>query len=237
MTRFGRPHRHLRVCDSTNELARRLAEAGAPDGLIVTADSQTAGRGRQGRAWATPAGGALAYSALLRDRISPLVALATAVACCEAVESLAPVETMIKWPNDIWIEGRKVAGILVEARPQDGWAVIGIGLNLNVAPEDLPAEVAGRATSIGHGVGRDQAIVALNEALSRWIGRPAADVVEAFRRRDALAGRHIEWGDGAGTASGIDDEGNLLVRDERGGERALSAGEVHLSARLQGPTG
>lgn len=247
--RFGRPHRHLRSCDSTNGVARGLSLAGAPDGTVVTADSQTAGRGRQGRAWATPPGGAsLAYSAIHRngdspvdpDRggagrpgnpigISPLLPLAVALATCEAIEALAPVSTTIKWPNDIWIERRKCAGILVEARPQDGWAVIGIGLNLTVSPDDLPPDARSRAISIGHGATPAKAIAELNAALSDWIERNDEAIVGAFRRRDALNGSRIGWAEGAGVAAGIDHGGNLIVRDDEGLSHTLSAGEVHLS--------
>lgn len=233
MLRFGKPHRHLRSCTSTNSVARDLALAGAPDGTVVTADRQTAGRGRQGRAWATPGGGAsLAYSAILRADgapISPLLPLATAIATAEAIEQMAPLETEVKWPNDIWIEGRKCAGILVEARPQDGWAVIGIGLNLAVPAAELPADAADRATSIGHGATLAAATEALNAALSTWLEREPGEVIEAFRARDALAGRRISWADGAGVAAGVDENGNLIVRDDEGARHALSAGEVHLS--------
>lgn len=233
--RFGQPRRHLRECPSTNSLARELALEGAPDGLVVTADSQTAGRGRQGRAWATPPGGAsLAYSALMRtdasrpSRISPLLPLAVAIAACEAIETLAPVKTAIKWPNDIWIQERKCAGILVEARPQEGWAVIGIGLNLAVGPDDLPPEARTKATSIGHGATPADATKALNVSLSEWIDRPSPDVIAAFSERDALTGKRISWADGTGTAAGIDESGNLKVRGEAGTVETLAAGEVHL---------
>lgn len=232
MLRFGQPHRHLRECASTNSLARELASAGAPDGMVVTADRQTAGRGRQGRPWVTlPGGASLAYSAIAREPrgISPLLPLAVALASCEAIEAMAPVATKVKWPNDIWIEERKCAGILVEARPQDGWAVVGIGLNLAVPTADLPAQAAERATSIGHGVTPIEATRALNLSLSDWLKRDAEDVIRSFRDRDALVGRRISWADGTGVAGGIDASGNLLVEGDSGERRSLSAGEVHLS--------
>ena len=127
--RFGRPHRHFRRTDSTNERAKELATAGAPCGLAVTADEQTAGRGRRGHAWFAPPGSCLLYSGLLRPYAGaeqPLLPLAVPIAVCEAAEAVAPVRCQVKWPNDVWIEERKVAGVLVEARPDEGWAVIGV---------------------------------------------------------------------------------------------------------------
>lgn len=228
--RFGQPHRHLRECESTNTIARELAAAGAPDGTVVTADRQTSARGRQGRGWITlPLGASLAYSAIFRDEtIQPLLPLTVALAVCEAAEGLAPIETRLKWPNDVWIDGRKCAGILVEARPQEGWAVIGIGLNLAIAPEDFPPEIRDRATSVGHDSTPAQATAALNASLSGWVERSDDEIVAAFRDRDALKGRRVRWAAGAGVADGIDGQGNLVVRDDEGAVHALSAGEVHL---------
>ncbi|HEY7456552.1 MAG TPA: biotin--[acetyl-CoA-carboxylase] ligase, partial [Solirubrobacterales bacterium] len=148
---FGAPHRHFRVTDSTNARARELAEAGAAHGTVVTAAEQTAGRGRQGRSWTAPAGKALLYSAVLRplDERHLLLPLAVPLAVCEAAEELEPgIECQIKWPNDIWIEERKLAGVLIEAKPQDGWAVIGIGLNLSIAPNEFPPELRDSAVSL-----------------------------------------------------------------------------------------
>src|SRR5580765_6339542 len=121
VTGFGAPHRHFRRTDSTNARARELVEAGAPHGTVVTAEEQTAGRGRQGRTWTAPAGKALLYSAVLRllDERHLLLPLAVPLAVCEAAEELQPeVECAIKWPNDVWIEARKLAGVLIEAKPQ-----------------------------------------------------------------------------------------------------------------------
>ncbi len=148
---FGSPHRHYRVTDSTNARARELVEAGAPGGAIVTATEQTAGRGRQGRTWTAPPGRALLYSAILRplDERHLLLPLAVPLAVCEAAEELEPeVECQVKWPNDIWINSRKLAGVLIEAKPQDGWAVIGIGLNLSIAPDEFPPDLRETAISL-----------------------------------------------------------------------------------------
>jgi BirA family transcriptional regulator, biotin operon repressor / biotin---[acetyl-CoA-carboxylase] ligase len=148
---FGTLHRHYRVTDSTNARARELVEAGAPGGTVVTAAEQTAGRGRQGRTWTAPPGKALLYSAILRplDERHLLLPLAVPLAVCDAAEQLDPeVECQVKWPNDIWIDGRKLAGVLIEAKPQDGWAVIGIGLNLSIAPNEFPPDLRETAVSL-----------------------------------------------------------------------------------------
>ena len=148
---FGNPHRHFRRTDSTNARARELIEAGASHGTVVTADEQTAGRGRQGRTWTAPPGKALLYSAILRplDERHLLLPLAVPLAVCEVAEELAPdVECAIKWPNDIWLDGRKLAGVLIEAKPQDGWAVIGVGLNLSIERDEFPSELRDTAISI-----------------------------------------------------------------------------------------
>ncbi len=148
---FGVPHRHYRRTDSTNSRARELVEAGAPHGTVVTADEQTAGRGRQGRTWTAPAGKALLYSAILRplDKRHLLLPLTVPLAVCETAEELAPdIECTIKWPNDIWVDGRKLAGVLIEAKPQDGWAVIGVGLNLSIERDEFPPDLRETAISI-----------------------------------------------------------------------------------------
>jgi BirA family transcriptional regulator, biotin operon repressor / biotin---[acetyl-CoA-carboxylase] ligase len=143
-TPLGTPRLHLRATDSTNERARALAAAGAPHGTLVTAGEQRAGRGRQGRTWTAPPGRALLMSLVLRDW-QPLLPLAAAV----AVADVAGPAAAIKWPNDVLLDGRKVAGILVETRAQDGWAVLGIGVNVAVRIADLPGELRERAGTLG----------------------------------------------------------------------------------------
>ena len=157
-----------------------------------------------------------------------LLPLAVPLAVAETVEELAPLEARVKWPNDVWIDGRKVAGVLIEARPQDGWAVIGIGLNVAVAPEDLPAELRETATSIGADATVEEAAQTLNRRLADWVAAEPDAVLTGFRGRDALRGRRIGWERGSGTAEGIDERGNLLVRTGKGELEALGAGEVHL---------
>jgi BirA family transcriptional regulator, biotin operon repressor / biotin---[acetyl-CoA-carboxylase] ligase len=233
---LGWPRRHLRITDSTNERARELVLAGAPSGTAVTAAEQTAGRGRRGRAWTAPAGKALLCSAILRD-LGPehaLLPLAVPVAVCEAVEALAPVRCEVKWPNDVWIEERKVAGVLIEAQPPE-WAVIGVGLNVAIDPEEFPRDLRQPATSVGHGASVPAAFEALMSALDRWVAADRGRVVAAFGERDALRGRRVSWEgagggieSGPGVAEGIDERGNLVVLTEAGEQLSLGSGEVSL---------
>jgi BirA family biotin operon repressor/biotin-[acetyl-CoA-carboxylase] ligase len=224
--RLGRPRLHLRSTDSTNERARALAASGAPHGTLVTAAEQSAGRGRQGRTWSAPPGRALLMSLVLRDPPT-LLPLAAAV----AVADVAGQAARIKWPNDVLIEDRKLAGILVEGRPQEGWAVLGIGLNVAVRREDFPAELQDTATGLGRA--RRDVEPVLGEvlaALERTLALQAAELLDAWRARDALRGRRISWRGGEGTAAGLDGEGRLVVDLDGGGDVALDAGEVHLGA-------
>jgi BirA family biotin operon repressor/biotin-[acetyl-CoA-carboxylase] ligase len=227
---LGSPRLHLRATDSTNERARELAAAGAVHGTLVTAGEQSAGRGRQGRTWSAPAGRALLMSLVLRDPPG-LLPLAAAV----AVADVAGEEARIKWPNDVLIADRKVAGILVEGRPQEGWAVLGIGLNVAVRQQDLPAELHATAAGLG-GEPRDvePALANVLAALERALALPAAELLDAWRARDALLGRRISWSRGEGTAAGLDGEGRLVVDLDGGGHVALDAGEVHLGAWRSG---
>ncbi len=262
---LGRPRVHLRRTDSTNERARALAFAGAPHGSLVTAAEQTAGRGRHGRRWSAPAASALLMSLVIRDAPPPLLPLAAAVAVCDVVGSQA----QIKWPNDIVVELpaperglAKLAGILIEGRPyprghtlwgagrQEGWAVLGIGLNVAVRLDQLPPELRPGATErAGANAGLPAATLGLQrsdvepilgrmlQALERRLSEPAQTTLDAWRARDALRGREIVWGAvdsdaqlGRGRAEGIDGTGRLLVALESGGRTAIAAGEVHLQA-------
>jgi BirA family transcriptional regulator, biotin operon repressor / biotin---[acetyl-CoA-carboxylase] ligase len=249
---LGRPRVHLRRTGSTNERARELAFADAPHGTLVTASEQTAGRGRHGRRWSAPAGSSLLMSLLLRE-VPPLLPLAAAVAVCD----VAGAQALIKWPNDIVVEASgaqrglaKLAGILIEGRPQAGWAVLGIGLNVAVRLDQLPPELrpgaAERATgatglpaaTLGLEAGAVEPMLArLLHALARRLTEPAQTTLDAWRTRDALRGREIVWGAvdsdaqlGRGRAEGIDGTGRLLVALGGGQRTTIAAGEVHLQA-------
>jgi BirA family transcriptional regulator, biotin operon repressor / biotin---[acetyl-CoA-carboxylase] ligase len=234
---LGHPRVHLRSTDSTNERARALAIAGAPHGTLVSAEQQTAGRGRQGRRWSAPAGSALLISLVLRDSpraLPPLLPLLAGVAVCD----VAGERARIKWPNDVVFERSqtlaKLAGILVEGRPQDGWAVLGIGLNVAVAVADLPVELHPTAATLGRPANAiEPTLEELLRALERRMGEPEQAVLETLRERDALHGRDVSWDVGGGRVmhgrgAGIDGEGRLVVAVDGGGRATLSAGEVHL---------
>jgi BirA family biotin operon repressor/biotin-[acetyl-CoA-carboxylase] ligase len=222
--RLGAPRLHLRATDSTNLRARTLAGAGARHGTIVTAAEQSAGRGRQGRHWSAPPGQALLLSVVLREW-GPLLPLAAAVAVAETAGERARV----KWPNDVLLDEGKVAGILIEARPQEGWAIAGVGLNVAVDVGALPPELHATAATLARPPADvERVMVELLAALERWLAEPADALLHAYRARDALAGRDIEWAAGRGRAVGIDDGGRLLVETAEG-RVALDAGEVHLA--------
>jgi BirA family transcriptional regulator, biotin operon repressor / biotin---[acetyl-CoA-carboxylase] ligase len=233
MTTLGCPRLHLRLTDSTNDRARELALAGAPDGTLVTAAEQIAGRGRQGRRWSAPRGSALLMSLVLRSP-PPLLPLCAALAVCD----LAGEHAQIKWPNDIVLARgehlAKLAGILAEGRPQEGWAVLGIGVNVAVRVQELPPELHDTAATLGWGPDRvEPALAQLLQALARRLAEPAEATLNAWRERDALRGRAVRWSDGHGLAAGVDGAGRLIVSLEQGGQVALDAGEVHLQGVAQ----
>lgn len=222
--KLGRPRLHLRETTSTNERARALAAAGAPHGTLVTAGVQTAGRGRQGRTWTAPPGQAVLASLVLRDP-DPLLSLRAGLAVADVAGSRA----LVKWPNDVLVDGRKVAGVLVEARPQAGWAVAGIGLNAALDTAELPPELRDRAASLGRSPRELEAVLAeLLEALDRRLAEPPSRTLAALSERDALLDQAISWDGGAGTGAGFDGGGGLRVRRADGSIAVLDAGEVHL---------
>ena len=231
MSALGRPHLHLREAGSTNARARELAGAGAPHGTLVTASFQASGRGRQGRSWQAPPGQALLMSLVLREP-SDLLPLAAGVAVARACGP----EAQVKWPNDVVLAGPeggllKLAGILAEGRPQEGWAVLGIGLNVAVEIDELPAELHGSAATLGLPAAelpavRERVLAELEAVLAL----PDAELLEAWRGRDALLGRPVDTGEVTGVAAGVDGAGRLVVELEGGGRTALDAGEVHLGA-------
>lgn len=226
MSPLGSPRVHLRLVGSTNERARELAARGAPHGTLVTAAEQSAGQGRQGRTWTAAPGRALLCSLVIRDppRLLPLAAGA-------AVADVAEVTgdgVLIKWPNDVLIGGRKVAGILVEGRPQEHWAVLGIGLNVALRREDLPPELRETGGTLGLATEAIEPTLArLLERLEHWVEAGDEAVLDAVRARDALRGRTVRWSGGEGQGAGIDEAGRLVVVGA-GGRVALEAGEVHL---------
>jgi BirA family biotin operon repressor/biotin-[acetyl-CoA-carboxylase] ligase len=159
------------------------------------------------------------------DPPAPLLSLAAGVAVAE----LAGERALVKWPNDVLIDRRKVSGILVEGRPQEHWAVLGIGVNVALRVEELPEELRDRAATLGlTPADIEPTLVRLRDGLERWLSASDAEVLRAVRALDALLGEPVRWDGGSGTGAGIDDSGRLLVTRRDGSNVALDAGEVHL---------
>jgi len=250
---LGHPRLHLRSTTSTNDRARELAIGGAPHGTLVTADEQTAGRGRQGRRWSAPARSSLLMSLILRsgppEGRSPIstpmpstLPLLVAVAVCDVLGPRARV----KWPNDIVVEDgpvlRKLAGILVEGRPQEGWAVLGVGVNVAVSLDKMPGDLRETAASLDLSAEAIEPTLALLlDTLERRLTEPIEAALDSWRELDALRGREVSWGEGAhrgdrqageacqrGRAEGIDGTGRLVVMLANRHRTTLEGGEVHL---------
>lgn len=211
---------------STQDDARELARAGAPDRTAVVTEEQTRGRGTNGRTWAGPRGGLYA-SFVLRNVHNPhLVTLALGNAVADVLE-VAGTEAQLKWVNDVHVAGKKIAGILVEAESTGArfdFLVCGIGINVNGHAADFPGELRAAATTLEDELGCDACVPDLEtvlwQSIDRWLATLAdhpEEVVAAFRARDALRGRRVRvdtlGGPVTGVADGIDDEGHLVVRD------------------------
>lgn len=228
---------------STNDLALRAAERGAAEWTVIAAEHQTSGRGRLGRTWVSPAGSGLYVSVVLRpsDAVAPLVTIAAGVALAEGIRVATGLTAGVKWPNDLLVAGRKLAGILAErgVGPQGSHVVLGFGIN--VMPAAYPPDIAARATSIEGELGQpvDRGLL-FSECLASLAARylqlqegSSAAVVAAWRQRAADAlNRPVEWdaqsGVKRGVAEDIDGDGALLVRTSLGVERIIS-GEVRWS--------
>ena len=230
---------------STNDAVMAAGRAGQSEGFTVLADRQTAGRGRRGHSWVSPGGVGLYTSILLRPHHPParvpLLTLVAGLGVAEAIEEIAGVATRLKWPNDVLVEGRKVAGILAEMASADERAshvVIGIGINVNHGPQDLPDGLVPAATSLRIATGktllREELAAAVYDALDRWYhtfndGR-VETILAAGRGRSATLGRPVDiLGDEErwqGLAVDLDADGALLVRQEGGELRRVIASDV-----------
>jgi BirA family biotin operon repressor/biotin-[acetyl-CoA-carboxylase] ligase len=234
------PIEHHRSLDSTNDRLKDLARAGAPEGSVVWAETQTRGRGRQGRAWISPPGN-LYVSVVLRPEVAcaPLLPLAAGVAVAEGLEAWG-VRAGLKWPNDVVIGDRKLGGILAESSssgPSIDWVVIGIGLNVRAALSSDLAESAVSLVDAGAPLAQVEDVAsAVLARLSLWYHRLADSgpgvVVNEWRRRSVpWWGEQVEaWSSGSrilGRAVGVDDEGGLVLEMDDGSRTTLRSGEVH----------
>ncbi len=234
---------------STSDRAKELADEGAEHGAVVVAEAQTAGRGRRGRSWASPARRNLYFSVVLRPELPPAraaeITLVASVALCDVLRQ-AGVQAGIKWPNDLLASRGKIAGVLTELAAEPDrvhWVVLGVGINVNARLEDFPEEIRGEATSVllerGQAAPRALFAAACFTALEDWLDRHAEEgfgvVRDAWRERNVTLGREvIVKADGreiVGTAEDIDDSGALLVRGRAGVERVLAGDVTFLRTR------
>jgi BirA family transcriptional regulator, biotin operon repressor / biotin---[acetyl-CoA-carboxylase] ligase len=225
---------------STMDVASALAHDAAPHGVVVVADEQTSGRGRRGTTWASPAGAGLYFSFIARPGSAggpstlSLITLAAGVAVRDGVGRATGLAPDLKWPNDLIVDKRKLAGILAEGvaiGSADQAVVIGVGVNLQ--PAAYPPDVAARATSVEGELGRAfergellaEILLALWDRLAALERRPG-DILQAWRAASPSArGTRVEWDGTHGTTAGIDDSGALLVNTSAGVERII-AGEL-----------
>ncbi len=231
--------------DSTNRIAKERGDNGAPEGLVVLADSQTAGRGRLGRSFCSPADTGLYMSVLLRPQLPAQKALsittAAAVAVCRAIERVSDRKAQIKWVNDVYCDGKKVCGILTEAAFDGGnmaYAVLGIGINVNAPKNGFPADIADIAASVYDQTKGDRnALVAavLDAFFEEYAHIEEKRYVDEYRARSCLVGKRVTVkapsGDRDAVAIGVDEQCRLRVRYANGREEALSSGDV--SIKLQ----
>ena len=227
-------------CDSTNRIARQMAQQGAPHGALVITDEQTAGRGRRGRSWVSPSGESVMMTVVLRPQEHPsrvaLVSLSVALAVAEAIEEASGVGTRIKWPNDIVSGGRKVCGMLLEMDADEQCVhSIAAGIGINVHQQAFDGEIAGTASSLdllsGRTLSRADVVRAFLRALERAEAqRAAGTLMEAYRARSATLGRRVRvigvQESFEGEALEVTESGSLLVKDENGMVREVLAGDV-----------
>jgi BirA family transcriptional regulator, biotin operon repressor / biotin---[acetyl-CoA-carboxylase] ligase len=232
---------------STQRVAAELSDEGAAQGTVVIAERQSAGRGRMGRSWHSPAGVNLYMTIVLRPSMPlghvPRLSLVAGVAAAEALETVAPGIVALKWPNDVWLRGRKACGIIAEAVTDAAQGLrcvlLGIGLNVNLAVEDVPPDLRDKATSVRIATGRacdriELAAALFNRLHSRYMEIEAtgfAAVRPAWERYSALTGRRVTVVDGdarmSGLVRGIDDDGALLIDTDSGPARILT-GDVSI---------
>lgn len=243
--RVGTAIEYFPVLESTNLQAHACGEAGAAEGLVVIADRQEAGKGRMGRRWESPAGVNLYASVLLRPDLppweAPQLTYLSAVAVCRAIDEVTGLAAKVKWPNDILVNERKVAGLLNEMSSETdrvNFIVLGIGVNLNMAPDQFPDDLRYPATSLA--IASEQAISRLDftrsllrhlDALyAEWQAEGLQPVLAAWRERSALTGREVKVDCQNrtihGRVQGLGDDGALLVETADGTVERILAGDV-----------
>lgn len=228
--RFGRPYAYAEACESTQQ----LLAVDSPEGAVAACDVQTAGRGRLGRSWEAPPGTAILFSVLLRpsaERVAAELSLVAGTAVAEALEGEIGLAVQVKWPNDVMVNRRKVAGVLAEVA--DGAVIVGIGVNVNQARDELPADAKVQPGSLltVDGIRRERAPILaaildrLEQDYDAWRERGLDGVYDSLGSRDFLRARRVTVDGDAGTGVGIDRSGRFLV-DVNGDRRAVESGEI-----------
>ena len=248
----GRAVQFLASTTSTNQVALELGRQGVPNGTVILAETQTQGRGRLGKEWVSPPGSGLYFSQILRPQLDlpdlPKITLAAGLAVCQAVEETTELRPLIKWPNDLLLAGRKFCGILTESALLEAGAVplavLGIGLNVSTPRKRFPEDLRAKATSLlaqsGQYCQRGPLLAAiltrLEVAVRRLEDGDFEGILEEWRRRDALVGKHLTWVTPArkvvaGVALGPDAQGVLHLRDREGTIHEVLSGDLQLAER------
>lgn len=224
---LGEPRLDVESCEST----QLLVDTALPEGAIVVADHQTAGRGRLGRRWEAPPGTALLCSVLLKpppERTAPELSLVAGVAVADMLERALGLSVQLKWPNDVMLRREKVAGCLAEAR--DGAVVLGIGVNVNQTREQLPERAGSLRSLTGRECDREELLAALLDDLANRYGAWCADgldgVYEGLGSRDFLRGRRVSVNGTSGVVTMIDRAGRLEIDTGHGDRVTVESGEV-----------
>jgi BirA family biotin operon repressor/biotin-[acetyl-CoA-carboxylase] ligase len=225
--KLGEPRVDVDSCEST----QALVDPTLPEGALVVADHQTAGRGRLGRTWEVPPGTSLLCSLLLKppaERSAPELSLVAGVAVADTIERAVGLAVQLKWPNDVMLRRRKVAGCLAEAR--DGAVVLGIGVNVNQTSEQLPERAGSLRTLTGQEWDRSELLASLLDDLGlryeEWLAGGLDAVYDGLAPRDFLRGRHVSVNGTTGVAVKIDRQGRLEVAVGHGEVVTVESGEV-----------
>ncbi|ANE47940.1 biotin [Paenibacillus swuensis] len=253
---LGKQIKLLDVVDSTQRVAHEWVKEGAPEGAMVIAEGQTAGRGRMGRTWHSPQGKGVWMSLVLKPSVplhlTPQLTLLSAVALCRAIKAVAPVDAGIKWPNDILIGGRKVAGILLESSAEDErlqYVVAGIGVSVNLTSTDYPQELREIATSlrIAGGETVDRAVLIrtflqqLEYLYELYTEEGFAPIKSLWEALNVTLGHPVSISGATGVVEGvameIDDLGALLIKDNSGKRVKVYSGDVQITGNLPGQPG
>ncbi|MCS7254479.1 MAG: biotin--[acetyl-CoA-carboxylase] ligase [Armatimonadota bacterium] len=243
---LGRSMVYMQSANSTNDVGKRLAEYNAPNGVLIVAETQTSGRGRFGRSWVSPEGG-IYMSLILRTVTYPedllKLMVATAVGTCEGLRRVTSLPVMVKWVNDLILDGKKVGGILIESKSSGKeveFAVVGIGVNANVDVNSFPSELRCRAISLhevtGKELSREHIVASILDGLEcryeQLMSGEFEDVRQSFNRLHIAHGKLVEVNTGShtfvGKVEGLGENGELTLRLENGNTVSVTDGTINL---------